>query len=107
MHVLDRLDVGGTEKVVLKLARGLEPDLFEHYICALRGTAGTLGEWTAGTCVLDAGVRGDTFQLIVPRLMHVRAVTLSSSRLRSPTHSTNGANELGRPATRFLFAGAA
>ena len=36
IHVLDRLTTGGTELVVLKLVAGLDPDLFEHMICALR-----------------------------------------------------------------------
>ena len=39
IHVLDRLTTGGTELVVLKLVAGLDPDLFEHMICALK--AGT------------------------------------------------------------------
>jgi len=75
MHVVDRLDLGGTEKVVMKLVRGLEPGLFEHYICTLRGAAATTGEWASGVTVLHAGREGAAFQFNVPRLVRVmRAV---------------------------------
>ena len=74
MHVLDRLNLGGTEKGVMKLVRGLEPELFDHYICTLRGTA-NLTEWTSGVAVLHAGGKGAAFQFNVARLVRVmRAV---------------------------------
>ncbi|MGO9519281.1 MAG: glycosyltransferase, partial [Candidatus Korobacteraceae bacterium] len=68
MHVLDRLDLGGTEKAVMKLVRGLEPESFEHYICTLRGAAVTPGEWASGVKVLQAGRDGAGFQFNVLRL---------------------------------------
>jgi sugar transferase (PEP-CTERM/EpsH1 system associated) len=68
MHVLDRLDLGGTEKAVMKLVRGLEPELFEHYICPLRTTAVTPGEWASGVTVLHVGREGAAFQFNVLRL---------------------------------------
>lgn len=75
MHVVDRLDLGGTEKVVMKLVRGFEPGLFEHYICTLRGAAAATGEWASGVNVLHAGREGAAFQFNVPRLVRVmRAV---------------------------------
>jgi sugar transferase (PEP-CTERM/EpsH1 system associated) len=75
MHVVDRLDLGGTEKVVMKLVRGVEPGLFEHYICTLRGAAAAAGEWASGVTVLHAGREGAVFQFNVPRLVTVmRAV---------------------------------
>jgi len=75
MHVVDRLDLGGTEKVVMKLVRGLEPGLFEHYICTLRGAAAATGEWASGVTVLHAGREGAAFQFNVLRLVRVmRAV---------------------------------
>jgi len=75
MHVFDRLDVGGTEKAVMRLVKGLEPGLFEHYICTLRGTAASTGEWASGVTVLHAGREGAAFQFNVPRLVRVmRAV---------------------------------
>ncbi len=71
MHVFDRLDVGGTEKAVMKLVRGLEPGLFEHYICTLRGASAAADEWAAGVPVLHAGQEGEEFQFNVPRLVRV------------------------------------
>ena len=71
MHVLDRLDLGGTEKAVMKLVRGLEPGSFEHYICPLRGAVTTPGEWASGVTVLHAGREGAVFQFNVPRLVRV------------------------------------
>ena len=37
LHVINRLDTGGTEYGVLKLMEGLDRDLFEHRVCTLRG----------------------------------------------------------------------
>src|SRR5208337_651347 len=75
MHVVDRLGLGGTEKVVMRLVRGLEPGLFEHYICTLRGIADSAGEWASGVNILHAGREGVAFQFNVPRLVRVmRAV---------------------------------
>jgi sugar transferase (PEP-CTERM/EpsH1 system associated) len=71
MHVFDRLDVGGTEKAVMKLVRGLEPELFEHSICTLRGASAAADEWAAGVPVLHAGQEGEEFQFNVPRLVRV------------------------------------
>jgi len=71
MHVFDRLDVGGTEKAVMKLVRGLEPELFEHYICTLRGAVAATHEWATGVTVLHAGREGAVFQFNVPRLVKV------------------------------------
>jgi sugar transferase (PEP-CTERM/EpsH1 system associated) len=71
LHVLDRLDLGGTEKAIIKLVRGLEPGLFEHYICALRGTGAADCEWASGVTVLHPGRDNAAFQFNVPRLMRV------------------------------------
>src|SRR5208283_5534519 len=71
LHVLDRLDLGGTEKTLMKLVRGLEPGLFEHYICALRGTATTRRQWASGVTVVNAGGESTAFQFNVPRLVRV------------------------------------
>jgi len=70
LHVLDRLDLGGTEKAVMKLVRGLEPGLFEHYICVLRGAAAH-GEWASGVTVVHAGGESKALQFNVPRLVRV------------------------------------
>ena len=45
MHVFDRLHIGGTEKAVMKVVKGLDPGLFEHCICALRGADAATDEW--------------------------------------------------------------
>src|SRR5271157_915044 len=71
MHVVDRLDLGGTEKAVMKLVRGLEPGLFEHYVCAMRGASSATGEWASGVSVLHAGREGAAFQFNVFRLARV------------------------------------
>jgi len=72
MHVLDRLDIGGTEKAVMKVVRGLGPETFEHYICVLRGAAAASGEWASGVTVLQAGQEGGSaFQFNVPRLVRM------------------------------------
>src|SRR5271157_256160 len=71
MHVFDRLDLGGTEKAVMKLIRGLEPGLFEHYICTMRGAGSATGEWASGVTVLHAGREGAAFQFNVFRLVRV------------------------------------
>jgi len=71
MHVLDRLDVGGTEKTVIKLIRSLDPGLFEHYICTLRGTAQTARQWAPNVKLLNGGREGAAFQFNVPRLVRI------------------------------------
>ena len=37
LHVIDRLDMGGTEYVILKVMAGLGGGEFEHRVCAARG----------------------------------------------------------------------
>jgi len=74
MHVLDRLDMGGTEKAVIKLVRGLDPGLFEHYICTLRGTAETAKQWIPDVKLLYGGREGAAFQFNVPRLVRIMRI---------------------------------
>ena len=69
MHVLDRLDIGGTEKALLKLINGLDAGLFEHYICTMRGTSAAVEKWTSNVTLLNAGKQGASFQFNVPRLV--------------------------------------
>lgn len=84
LHVLDRLDIGGTEKVVSRLIKGLEPELFEHSICTLRGAAPAAKSWMSDVNISDAGCDAAGFQFNVLRL----AETMRSLR---PTivHSRN------------------
>ena len=71
MHVFDRLDVGGTEKSVMKLVRGLEPGLFNHFICTMRGGATAGNEWASGVPVLHAGRSEAGLQFNVLRLVRI------------------------------------
>lgn len=71
MHVLDRLDVGGTELALLKLIGALEPELFEHYVCTLRGVSATAEKWTSGLTLVNGGRAGASFQFNVPRLVTI------------------------------------
>lgn len=71
MHVLDRLDVGGTEKAVLKLISGLDRGMFEHYICTMRGASATAQKWVGGVTLLNAGTNRAAFQFNVLRLARI------------------------------------
>lgn len=68
MHVLDRLDVGGTERALAKLISGLDPASFEHYICALRGVSPAASSWAQSVTVLGGQSGRASFQFNVPRL---------------------------------------
>jgi sugar transferase (PEP-CTERM/EpsH1 system associated) len=71
MQVFDRLELGGMEKGIMKLVRGFDPGLFEHYICTLRRAAAPPGECASGVTILHAGRDGAAFQFNVPRLVRV------------------------------------
>jgi sugar transferase (PEP-CTERM/EpsH1 system associated) len=71
MHVVDRLDIGGTEKVMMKLIQDLNPGLFQHRICTLRGAAPQAQSWSAKVTLLDAGSGGSNLQLNVIRLARI------------------------------------
>jgi len=71
MHVLDRLDIGGTEKGIAKLIEGLEPDLFTHSVCTLRGSAPGARSWMLGADITDAGRAAAGFQFNLPRLTRI------------------------------------
>lgn len=75
MHVLDRLNIGGTEKAVLKLIEGMNEDLFEHYLCTLRGSSVLPGKWNSGLTLLNLGGQRSNFQFNVPRLVKVMRAT--------------------------------
>jgi sugar transferase (PEP-CTERM/EpsH1 system associated) len=42
LHLIDRLGMGGTECVMLKVIEGLEDGAFEHRVCTVRGVDSTL-----------------------------------------------------------------
>jgi sugar transferase (PEP-CTERM/EpsH1 system associated) len=68
MHVFDRLDVGGTEKIIMKLVQGFEGSPFQHSLCTLRGVEPAAKSWASGVEVLNAGTEGTNFQFNILRL---------------------------------------
>jgi len=60
--------VGGTEKGIAKLISGLDPDLFQHSICTLRGTAAIARSWMPEVRITDVGSGSDGFRFNVLRL---------------------------------------
>lgn len=68
MHVIDRMDVGGTEKVMMQLIDRLDSECFEHCICTMRGATERARGWNPGLPFLDAGAGASHFQLNVFRL---------------------------------------
>ena len=71
LHVLNRLDRGGTELIVLKLINGLSEISFEHRIASLRGSDPALQNVTLpGGQLLLAG-EADGFQFPLFRLVRM------------------------------------
>ncbi len=71
IHVLDRLTTGGTELVVLKLVAGLDRDLFEHMICALR--AGTPPQLPANARYVTMASAAGGKRFLVPAMFRLFA----------------------------------
>lgn len=72
LHVIDRLDMGGTEYVMLKVMKGLEGEEFESRVCAARGfneDLEHLREWRGKIFV--AGQPRSGFQLLVLPLRRI------------------------------------
>jgi sugar transferase (PEP-CTERM/EpsH1 system associated) len=69
MHVFDRLGVGGTEKGVVKLLHGLDPNLFEQCICAIRGASPDEQSWMRDIPILHGGNVKAQFHFNVPQLV--------------------------------------
>jgi len=75
MHVIDRFDIGGTEKVMVQLIQKLDPKVFEQSICAVRGASERARAWDPKLQILDCGAEGSSFQFNVLRLYrHIRKV---------------------------------
>lgn len=68
MHVIDRLDLGGTEKVMMQLIDGLDSERFEHSICTLRGASPAARSWNPDVTLVDAGAGAANLQVNVLRL---------------------------------------
>ena len=84
MHVMDSLDVGGTEIVLMKLIHSLDPDVFEHSVCTLRGMASRFFSWSSDVVVRQAG--GSTGSL---RFNLVRLCRLMKAARPTIVHSRN------------------
>ena len=69
MHVFDRLDLGGTEKGVVKLLHGLDPDLFEQCICPIRGASPEAQSWVRDIPIVRAGNGKGQLRFNVPALV--------------------------------------
>ncbi len=72
LHVIDRLDVGGTELGIARVVRGLNGQNFRHRVCAIRGFSEDFvaAQSLAGrVCV--AGRSNPGFQFMVGRLARI------------------------------------
>jgi sugar transferase (PEP-CTERM/EpsH1 system associated) len=70
LHILNRLDRGGTELVILKLIRGLSEGPFEHRLASLRGMDPQLESVPLpGGKLLSAGGKKSGFQFPLFRLV--------------------------------------
>ena len=66
LHVVNRLDVGGTEAGILKVMSGLDDSEFTHAICTARGHNSVYAEQEASEkTIFDASRAGHKFQFLV------------------------------------------
>jgi len=72
LHILNRLATGGTENIVLRLVGGLNGEIFEHRLAALRGMdpAFNGNALPGGTLLLD-GKKDSGFEFLILRLAGV------------------------------------
>jgi len=72
LHVLNRLATGGTENVVLRLIGGLNEEIFEHRLAAVRGMDPAFSGLTlpGGELLLD-GKEDSGFEFLILRLARV------------------------------------
>jgi sugar transferase (PEP-CTERM/EpsH1 system associated) len=71
MHVFDRLDVGGTEKSIVKLLHGLDTELFEQCVCPIRGSSPEAQLWARDIPIVHAATAKGQFQFNVPQLVQM------------------------------------
>jgi sugar transferase (PEP-CTERM/EpsH1 system associated) len=72
LHIIDRLDMGGTEYVILKVMAGLGSGEFEHGICAARGFNDQLPHLQKmREKIFVAGRNESKFQLLLFRLARI------------------------------------
>jgi sugar transferase (PEP-CTERM/EpsH1 system associated) len=74
LHVVNRLDLGGTESGILKVISGLGTEEFVHAICTARGHRLEIAkEWGLEGKLYDAGTSGSNFQFLVSRFARIMA----------------------------------
>ena len=71
LHVVNRLDTGGTEHVVLNLIRGLNAERFENRICVTRGYNANLAGLDQMPAPFVAGQPEAGAQFLIPPLMRI------------------------------------
>lgn len=72
LHVVNRLDLGGTELGVLKVIRGLGAEHFTHAICTAKGhRVETEQNWGLAGRVYDASTSGEAARHLVLRFVRV------------------------------------
>jgi len=72
LHVVNRLDVGGTEAGILKVMSGLGDSEFTHAICTARGHNSVYAEQQASEkTIFDASRTGDKFQFLVRSFVQI------------------------------------
>ncbi len=72
LHVIDRLDMGGTEYVILKVMAGLGASEFDHRVCAARGYNENLPHLQKmQDKIFVAGRNESKFQLLLFRLARI------------------------------------
>jgi sugar transferase (PEP-CTERM/EpsH1 system associated) len=72
LHILNRLATGGTENIVLRLVSGLNGEIFEHRLAALRGMDPAFnGRAIPGGALLLDGKKDSGFEFLILRLARV------------------------------------
>jgi len=72
LHIVDRLDLGGTEYGILKVVDGLGGGVFEHRFCTARGyNADMIRQRGLEGKLFVAGSPKTRFQLLVPRFARI------------------------------------
>ena len=72
LHVVNRLDLGGTETGILKVIAGLGSEEFTHGVCTARGHSPKFAQQRAfGGQLFDAAGPGSNFQFLVYRFAKI------------------------------------
>jgi sugar transferase (PEP-CTERM/EpsH1 system associated) len=72
LHVVNRLDLGGTETGILRVIAGLGSDEFTHAVCTAKGHSSEFAQQHAlGGRLFDAAGPGSKFQFLVYRFVKI------------------------------------